>query len=286
MNYMDNPTLYRSGNAIQHLHYLPFGEDWVDQRNTSWNAPYTFSGKEKDAETGYAYFGARYYDSGLSIWLSVDPMSDKYPSMSPYNYCANNPVILVDPDGREIYTFDESGNLVDQCTDETGFDQVNVIKNDGTLIEGDMYEYGTITNEFSEQMTQKNFTEITVPVFNIKGDENADNIFQFVANNTGVEWSRTAVGNEEGTNGANYLNTTREIDHVQSSKKVSAMIWREHYHNHPSGTFAPSWGDTQGPSKHQNARFFLYTKEYGSHEYNSDGFVSEEDQILEIQRRY
>jgi len=36
------------------------------------------------------------------MWLSVDPMSDKYPSMSPYNYCANNPVILVDPDGREI----------------------------------------------------------------------------------------------------------------------------------------------------------------------------------------
>ena len=73
------------------------------QRNSSWNAPYTFSGKEKDVETGYGYFGARYYDSGLSIWLSVDPMSDKYPSMSPYNYCANNPVILVDPDGREIF---------------------------------------------------------------------------------------------------------------------------------------------------------------------------------------
>ncbi|MDX9890953.1 MAG: RHS repeat-associated core domain-containing protein [Bacteroidales bacterium] len=90
-----------TGRPIQHLHYLPFGEDWVDQRTTSWNAPYTFSGKEKDSETGYGYFGARYYDSGLSIWLSVDPMSDKYPSMSPYNYCANNPVMLVDPDGRD-----------------------------------------------------------------------------------------------------------------------------------------------------------------------------------------
>ena len=75
------------------------------QRTTSWNAPYTFSGKEKDVETGYGYFGARYYDSGLSIWLSVDPMSDKYPSMSPYNYCANNPVILVDPDGNEIIPY-------------------------------------------------------------------------------------------------------------------------------------------------------------------------------------
>ena len=74
----------------------------MTHRNSSWNAPYTFSDKEKDVETGYGYFGARYYDSGLSIWLSVDPMRDKYPSMSPYNYCAYNPVIFVDPDGREF----------------------------------------------------------------------------------------------------------------------------------------------------------------------------------------
>lgn len=61
-----------------------------------------FIGKEKDYETGYHYFGARYYDSELLTgWLSVDPMADKYPSMSPYNYCAWNPVKLVDPDGRD-----------------------------------------------------------------------------------------------------------------------------------------------------------------------------------------
>jgi RHS repeat-associated protein len=104
-----------SGNAIQHLHYLPFGEDWVDQRNSSWNTPYTFSGKEKDVETGYGYFGARYYNSGLSIWLSVDPMSDKYPSMSPYNYCANNPVMLVDPDGRKIHPPTAGGSFMIEC---------------------------------------------------------------------------------------------------------------------------------------------------------------------------
>ena len=51
----------------------------------------------------YTYFGARYMDHELmTMWLSVDPMSDKYPSISPYNYCAWNPVKIVDPDGREI----------------------------------------------------------------------------------------------------------------------------------------------------------------------------------------
>ena len=65
--------------------------------------PRTFAGKERDSETGFSYFGARYYDSDLMTgWLSVDPLADKYPSLSPYAYCAWNPVKLVDPDGRKI----------------------------------------------------------------------------------------------------------------------------------------------------------------------------------------
>ena len=63
---------------------------------------YTFSAKEKDSETGLSYFGSRYYSSDLSIWLSVDPMARKYPSLSPYVYCADNPVRVVDPNGEEI----------------------------------------------------------------------------------------------------------------------------------------------------------------------------------------
>ncbi len=64
------------------------------------HSSYTFSAKEKDSETGLSYFGSRYYSSDLSVWLSVDPMSDKYPSLSPYTYCADNPVKLVDPNGN------------------------------------------------------------------------------------------------------------------------------------------------------------------------------------------
>ena len=68
---------------------------------------FTFSAKEKDFETGLSYFGSRYYSSDLSIWLSVDPMSDKYPSLSPYVYCADNPIKLVDPEGEEIIVPDD-----------------------------------------------------------------------------------------------------------------------------------------------------------------------------------
>ena len=76
---------------------------------TEYQASYTiltshyFNGKEKDYESGFHYYGARYYWSEvLTSWLSVDPMADKYPNISPYAYCAWNPVKLVDPDGRFV----------------------------------------------------------------------------------------------------------------------------------------------------------------------------------------
>ncbi len=146
-----------SGNAIQHLHYLPFGEDWVDQRNSSWNTPYTFSGKEKDVETGYGYFGARYYDSGLSIWLSVDPMSDKYPSMSPYNYCANNPVMLVDPDGRDFINGGENGIDPSLVSD-------NVSQPNSTSYYGNGSFIHTEENDNSNNNSQNRIRPITMTV--------------------------------------------------------------------------------------------------------------------------
>ncbi len=91
---------------------------------------FCFNAKEKDYESGYHYYGARYYDSEvLTGWLSVDPMADKYPNLSPYNYCAwtrptggdehrwikynivNSPVKFVDPDGRIIDSASVSQNI-------------------------------------------------------------------------------------------------------------------------------------------------------------------------------
>lgn len=68
--------------------------------NNYYNSPYKFNGKELDEETGFYYYGARYYDPRVSIWMSVDPLAEKYPNASPYNYCLGNPMNLVDPDGR------------------------------------------------------------------------------------------------------------------------------------------------------------------------------------------
>ena len=98
--------LHITTTYIQHLQYLPYGEPYVNQHPFGYSERFTFTGKERDEETGYGYFGARYMDHELmTMWLSVDPMADKYPSISPYAYCAWNPIKLVDPDGNDWYEY-------------------------------------------------------------------------------------------------------------------------------------------------------------------------------------
>ena len=82
---------------------MPYGELWKNQQRTPYNERFKFTGKERDEETGYDYFGARNYTSAASIWLSPDPLLDKYPGISSYAYCAWNPMKYVDPDGRDWY---------------------------------------------------------------------------------------------------------------------------------------------------------------------------------------
>jgi RHS repeat-associated protein len=61
-----------------------------------------FTDKERDLETGLDYFGARYYMPALARWGSVDPLAEKHLEWSPYNYVLNNPLGLIDPDGRQV----------------------------------------------------------------------------------------------------------------------------------------------------------------------------------------
>ena len=72
--------------------------------------PFFSNGKEKDYESGFHYYGARYYWSELLTgWLSVDPVMDKYPNISPYNYCMWNPIKLMDPNGMDTLIFSHKG---------------------------------------------------------------------------------------------------------------------------------------------------------------------------------
>ncbi|WP_150546760.1 RHS repeat domain-containing protein, partial [Mesonia oceanica] len=90
------------GEISQHMEYTAFGEMFVEEHKNSNNSPYKFNAKELDEETGNYYYGARYYNPKWSVWLSVDPLAEKYPGWSPYNYTLNNPVRFTDPTGMVV----------------------------------------------------------------------------------------------------------------------------------------------------------------------------------------
>ena len=88
------------GEVVQHIEYVPFGEVFIEERNSVWNTPYLFNAKEFDEETGLYYYGARYYEPRLSLWMSTDPLQEDFPNYTSYMYTYNNPIKFVDYDGQ------------------------------------------------------------------------------------------------------------------------------------------------------------------------------------------
>lgn len=87
-------------------------------KNSMYLTPYKFNGKELDEETGNYYYGARYYNPKWSIWLSVDPLAEKMPSWSSYNYAFSNPINYTDPTGMAPeWVPDSNGNLIAEKND-------------------------------------------------------------------------------------------------------------------------------------------------------------------------
>jgi len=89
-----------SGNVQSYNDYYPYGMTMPGRSGVNGaDTRFRFTGKERDVESGFDYFGARYYDSRIARWMSVDPLAGKYPNWSPYIYCKANPIKLIDPKG-------------------------------------------------------------------------------------------------------------------------------------------------------------------------------------------
>ena len=158
-----------NGVAVQYLHYGPFGELLDEQSTTSYNERYRFTSKERDEESGYHYFGARYYTDHLGIWTSADPLLDKYPSISPYSYCSNNPLKFIDPDGRK---FDENNKLI-------AFDFLNRIINKAKNTKNKLF-----LNELEQLCIDIDFMIC---------DENTEYVFNKIDNNDKLQSVESSV---------------------------------------------------------------------------------------------
>jgi RHS repeat-associated protein len=88
------------------INHYPFGSPMPSRSFSASSYRYGFNGKEKDDEInvdgGEYDFGARMYDSRLGRWWAIDPYDFKYPTLSPYCFVANSPLLFIDPDGKKI----------------------------------------------------------------------------------------------------------------------------------------------------------------------------------------
>lgn len=93
-----NFRLDSNGAIVDREEYYPFGDSSV----RTWGAKrYRYVGKEKDAESGLYYYGARYYAAWTGRFISVDPLAWDYAMLTPYNYASNRPINHLDIDGMQ-----------------------------------------------------------------------------------------------------------------------------------------------------------------------------------------
>lgn len=90
--------------TLEHNDYYPFGSRWEDPESLLSDNRYRYNGKEEQAFVGLPYidYGARQLLAPFHIWLTQDPLAEKYYALSPYAFCAGNPILYVDLDGRGL----------------------------------------------------------------------------------------------------------------------------------------------------------------------------------------
>ena len=218
----------------------------------------------------------------LASLFSVD-LAYAYHPVSPYAYCMNNPVRYVDPQGEDVWEFDEAGNVVNhiQTKEHDAFYMVQQVDGAWQRTGQELvFEYGTVTGYRTPTVNVSDgnggVVKQQLAIFEMKGDNNATQLFEFIANpgvTTNVEWTHAKIGTE--SSDRNIVGTS----HNQSSTAVGGYLLgtgytlREVNHNHPSGAPLPSGGDMRNATRymgaHPNVGLNIYVPTSGYSPYNS-----------------
>jgi RHS repeat-associated protein len=210
-----------SGNVIQHMEYLPFGETLVDEHINSFSSPFKFNGKEHDEETGNYYYGARYYDPKLSIFISVDPLVEK--TMSSYGYCYNNPVRYTDPTGMEsddiIISGKNAKETFNQLKAASNY-ELSFDKKSGKVTAGELKKGTTATAADDKLKEAANDKNITVKINSTDSNYNNGNWFVGGAYDGSVENADCSVTASQTVNPT----MTEKIDSFYKAPKGSTVM--------------------------------------------------------------
>ncbi len=122
-------VFWDGSQAVDRKNYTAFGTVWAGGYATY--SRYQFAGYEEQTLLNNKYMdaGARFLGKKLPIWTTMDPLAEKYYSLSPYNYTLGNPVRFIDPNGMDVYRYDdETGEMVLYEETYDVFDQIGRFK--------------------------------------------------------------------------------------------------------------------------------------------------------------
>ena len=210
-----------------------------------------FSGKESQsflyANIPLLDFGARMYNPTIARWTTADPLSEKYYGISPYVYCLGNPISIIDPNGMDIWTMDEKGNVV--WVKESDDHRLYYMNNDGLLSD----DYVSVSDRsILDDLTK---TEAKVDGGAKVGSHTSKSgindifkVFKFASDKTKVEW---AVHR----NGDTYTIGT-------GHNSYSASSWEDYTKDKPNATVHSHPGIDIGNE--------ISSMGYGTNYYNTD----------------
>ena len=250
-----------TGAVVEASDYYPFGKritpppvaEPVEATSQSATSPnrWHFSGKESQsflyANIPLLDFGARMYNQTIARWTASDPMSEKYYGISPYVYCLGNPISIIDPNGMDIWTMDEKGNVV--WVKESDDHRLYYMNNDGLLSD----DYVSVSDRsILDDLTK---TEAKVDGGAKVGSHTSKTgindifkVFKFASDKTKVEW---AVHR----NGDTYTIGT-------GHNSYSASSWEDYAKNKPNATVHSHPGIDIGNE--------ISSMGYGTNYYNTD----------------
>jgi len=167
------------------------------------SSKFKFTGKERDEESDYDYFGARYYDARIGRWNATDPLFEKYVSYSPYSYVLDNPLIFKDPNGKWIAQYDESENKIYVVAEEN--DKLEDLYNQLGLSEkefSEKFKIGDISNyKLVSGETNFDITSYVLSNANFSSDPNEMNCFSSCLTGIGFLNEEIIIRNTEGGKG-------------------------------------------------------------------------------------
>ncbi len=225
--------------------YYPFGMPMPNRTLSGAEGyRYAYQGQEKDPETGKEAFELRLWDARIGRWLTTDPYGE---FSSPYLGMGNNPIRLIDPDGGstdDIYALGEDGSIELVLRTDDNYD-ILISEHNGSSIE---LRKGILDNSSSflwpkfDRFGKRKGLETGTRYFLYDNWDNPKAFFEFVSDNTYVEWAHISTNS-----GAHYIGTSNHYSGTFHNLQIvnNSYItfnkfndWRESNHSHPDN----NWG--------------------------------------------